>query len=88
MGRHAGPAPEPSGPGVMEVLGWGGFTLALVVVALAWAGVPWLVVAGVGATVLAGVGGAALAMTLAPRRLPPDHVRRPAPGDDGTPRVP
>jgi hypothetical protein len=88
MGRHAGPAPGPSGPSLRELLGWGLFTLVLVVVALAWSGVPWLVVAGVGGTVLAGVGGVALAMALAPRRPPSDPVRRPAPGDDGDPRVP
>lgn len=87
MGRHAGPAPGPGGPGVAEVLGWGGFTLVLVVVALAWSGAPWLVVAGIGTTVLAGVGAVALAMTLSPHRPPPEPDRRPAHEDDDTPRV-
>ena len=87
MGRHAGPVPGPSGPGLGEVLGWGGFTVVLVVVALLWSGVPLLVVAAVGATVLAGVGAVALAMALAPRRPPGERPRRPAAGDHD-PRVP
>jgi len=88
MGRHAGSAPGSSGPGLVELLGWGAFTLVLVVVALVWSEVPWPVVAGVGLTVLAAVGGVALAMTTAPRRPPPDPARRPAPEHDDDPRVP
>ncbi len=71
-----------------EVLGWGAFTLVLVVVALLWFGVPWLVVLGVGATVLVGLGGVAAAMVLSPGR--PSARGRPTTraGPDDHPRVP
>ena len=71
-----------------EVLGWGAFTLVLVVAALLWFGVPWLVVLGVGATVLVGLGGVAAAMVLSPGRpsaLRPAETRA---GPDDHPRVP
>ena len=88
MGRHSGAAPVARGPGLAEVLGWGAFTLVLVVVALLWFGVPWLVVLGVGATVLVGLGGVAAAMLLSPDRpsaAPPGDAGA---GPDDHPRVP
>ena len=88
MGRHSGAAPVARATGVAEVLGWGAFTLVIVVAALLWFGVPWLVVLGVGATVLVGLGGVAAAMVLSPGRpsalRPPDDTQ----GRDDHPRVP
>ena len=88
MGRHSGAASVTRGSGLGEVLGWGAFTLVLVVGALLWFGVPWLVVLGVGATVLVGLGGVAAAMVLSPGRPaavpPPDGTQ----GPDDHPRVP
>lgn len=76
MGRHAGDAPQDGAPRLAEVLGWGAFTTVLVVGALVWSGVPWLVVLAVGATVLAGIGAVAAAMAFAPRNRPVEPQRR------------